>query len=402
MESLLRAYVSRPTNRVCSEFDADLANAYIERNLTTASRSHYEQHLSECAPCRKNVIALSRLAESELQPSISARASAAVGPRRFFGVTSWPRWAMAAAAVIVIAISLPLLLTSNDSHRAGDAALATNASPAVENSPAGSESQERTSSTAAKVAAASPAANADANTEPKPSERQRTDTVSSNGPAPTQRSGDKASLNGKLEAKPESAPVIDQVQVASGARPVSEGAERQRQGERKAQGETDQARSQSVRQQQPSKDAAADTRTSGNEDSTKKEQVAESAAAIPPPAPPSAKSNNKSDSKSDKLKRPSSMRALRDSSSTEAVRLTERRVGNKRFLLKNDTWTDRSFKPDQDLPVVTVIRDSNVYNELLSKQAGLRTYLGGFTGSERAIIVYNGTVYKLIPQQSDN
>src|SRR2546421_12694335 len=92
IDSLLRAYVSRPTNRVCSEFDPDLASAYVERRLPDAARSRYEQHLCECPPCRKNVIALSRLAEPELRAS-SARAVS--GPRRtqVFGLASWPRWA---------------------------------------------------------------------------------------------------------------------------------------------------------------------------------------------------------------------------------------------------------------------------------------------------------------------
>jgi len=99
------------------------------------------------------------------------------------------------------------------------------------------------------------------------------------------------------------------------------------------------------------------------------------------------------------MKRSSAIRALRDSASAEAVRPTERKLGNKKFSLKDDTWTDKDFDPDKDLPIVTVIRDSNVYNELLAKQVGLKPYLGGFPPADRAIIVYKGTVYKLIPQQ---
>ena len=99
------------------------------------------------------------------------------------------------------------------------------------------------------------------------------------------------------------------------------------------------------------------------------------------------------------MKRSPAIRALRDSNSPEAVRPTEKKLGNKRFSLKNDTWTDKDFDPDKDLPIVTVIRDSNVYNELLATRTGLKPYLVGFPPAERAIIVYKGTVYKLIPQQ---
>ena len=99
------------------------------------------------------------------------------------------------------------------------------------------------------------------------------------------------------------------------------------------------------------------------------------------------------------MKRSPAIRALRDSSAPESVRPTERRIGNKRFSLKDDTWTDKTFDPDKDLPVVTIIHSSNVYNELLARQAGLKQYLEPFAEAERAIIVYKGTVYKLIPQQ---
>src|SRR5258707_3422214 len=88
IDSLLRAYVSRPGNRERSEFDADLANAYIERNLIPASRARYEQHLSECTPCRKNAVALSRLAEPEARAAILARADGRPARTRVFGATS--------------------------------------------------------------------------------------------------------------------------------------------------------------------------------------------------------------------------------------------------------------------------------------------------------------------------
>jgi hypothetical protein len=391
IESLLRAYVSRPGNRECSEFDADLANAYIERNLIPASRSRYEQHLSDCAACRKNVVALSRLAETDARPVISARADKRTVGRRVFGITSWARWASwatAAAAVIVLAISLPLLSARNSSR------------PPQEGSQALSESQAADSTEAVTSPEKSLASNlkqplVSSAESQKPSEKRPVDAVSANGAAPGQQpagaGGDRVASSSKLEAKPEAKPA-EQSQGAAGSQPAAEVAAGKAQQEKRA----DQDASSSARQQQPSKDSAvADTKANANEQDKEnaraKTQVAESVAAVPPPAAPSAKAG--------KMKRSSAIRALRDSASAEAVRPTERKLGNKKFSLKDDTWTDKDFDPDKDLPIVTVIRDSNVYNELLAKQVGLKAYLGGFPPADRAIIVYKGTVYKLIPQQ---
>jgi len=389
INSLLRAYVSRPGSRECSEFDADLANAYIERSLTRASRSRYEQHLSECAPCRKNVIALSRLVEPESQPSISVRASR-TGGRKIFGVTAWARWATVAAAVIVLAISLPLLLTRNANRVAQDGS-----QPAAELQ--ASDSIQAASSP--EISAAANAGQSAVNSRPsaeavKKSDRRQVDAVSSNGPAserPAGIAGDRAGLAGKLEAKTEPKPT-EQGQVSAGSQTASEVASGQAQQEKRSDKEALLA----PRQQQPSKDAAAaDNKASGDEQDQQnakdKKQVAESAATPPPPAAPGAKAG--------RMKRSPAMRALRDSNAPESARPTEKRLGNKRFSLKNDTWTDKDFDPDKDLPIVTVIRDSNVYTELLATRAGLKPYLGGFAPAERAIIVYKGTVYKLIPQQ---
>src|SRR6266851_5519634 len=116
MDSLLRAHVSRPgsPSPACPEFDPDLANAYIERTLPSASRSRYEQHLSECGACRKNVVALARLADTPASVSAAPnldRATWLSGARRVFGAMSRPQWAMAMAAALVLAISLPVLMS---------------------------------------------------------------------------------------------------------------------------------------------------------------------------------------------------------------------------------------------------------------------------------------------------
>ena len=77
-----------------------------------------------------------------------------------------------------------------------------------------------------------------------------------------------------------------------------------------------------------------------------------------------------------------------------------RKVGGKKFWLSKDTWTDKDYNPNKELPVVTIERDSDIYKELLTKRSGLKLYLMGFGEGERAIFVYKGTVYRLVPQNS--
>ena len=41
----------------CREFDADLANAYVERSLTTGETARYEQHLATGQPLPPETVA---------------------------------------------------------------------------------------------------------------------------------------------------------------------------------------------------------------------------------------------------------------------------------------------------------------------------------------------------------
>src|SRR5690348_3615486 len=64
---------------LCREFDVDLANAYVERSLPASERAGYENHLAACSPCRKAIVALTRMAQAE--PG-AARGVAAAGQAR--------------------------------------------------------------------------------------------------------------------------------------------------------------------------------------------------------------------------------------------------------------------------------------------------------------------------------
>jgi hypothetical protein len=48
----------------CAGFDADTANAYVERVLSAPSQLQFEKHLAGCAACRRHVVALARLSDA--------------------------------------------------------------------------------------------------------------------------------------------------------------------------------------------------------------------------------------------------------------------------------------------------------------------------------------------------
>jgi len=396
IDNLLRAYVSRPSNpqQVCPDFDADQANAYIESGLTGSSRTRYEQHLSQCPPCRKSVVALMRLSEADRPAAVSAvrepvgaGGSWLDGVRRMLGALAQPRWAMAAAAIIVAAISLPLILTRNEVRQT--------ASPIAD--------QVASIPDARSVAAASPdAQNTQAETAAPSLEsaRQRENSaeksqlMAKNQPVPTATEAAAgaagADLSKKLAETSSAAEPVDELKRKSesqaAAAPPTAGAAP---GSQVARVDSDQNR-----QQQQTKDAGqqqtgdAKTVARAEEDRSKeRNERAEEVAQPPAPRAPAESARGRSGFR----------RALRDAN-TEAVKPEERKFNGKKFLFKDGAWTDKDFDPDKDLPTVTIIRDSNVYSEVLNKRPGLKPFLTGFHASERAIIVYKGTVYKLIPQ----
>lgn len=397
MDSLLRAYVSRPTNprQVCPDFDPDLANAYLERGLTTASRSRFEEHLSECATCRKNVVALMRFAEADRQVSVSAASGEARAPwfsgaARVFGALTRPQWAMAAVAVLVLAVSLPVFFSSKQKSGLNQGL----------SQPASAERQS--SEQAESVGRAAPAASMDASfkqseaspstrvaTAPKQLEKRATENLAGNARSAGDVAADKSHAVSsdepqKAEAKKEATDTLQgKTKSEVAAQPPAEAGAQ-------AAGETQLAKTDAERGRQQEKDSArgSESKSSRVDESRRSEEVA----AVPPPAASAAGGGGR------KLGQPRAKLSLRDSRTSEAVRPAEKSIRGKKFLFKDDTWTDKDFNPDSDLPVVTIIRDSNVYKEVLGKRAGLKPFLTGFTETERAIIVYKGTVYKLIPQ----
>src|SRR5262245_18603504 len=105
---------------VCSGLDLDLATAYLEKSLTTRERDRYEHHLAECAGCRTYVSGLLLMTTADAdQPAIEKSR-----PERISNQPSWigrwirqlvsglaqPQWALAATAVLIAAVAIPVIM----------------------------------------------------------------------------------------------------------------------------------------------------------------------------------------------------------------------------------------------------------------------------------------------------
>ncbi len=391
IDNLLRAYVSRPSNphQVCADFDPDQASAYIERGLTGASRLHYEEHLSACPACRKAVVVLARLAEADAVATHSptrelAGSTWSSGVRRVFGVLSQPQWAMTAAAVIVLAISLPMLLSRNPAPET--LAEMTDSAKLQGVPPVPAPAAQVEESSPSLVATSKQRENTDKKTrnalaQNAPAEHASDSVAGLSAPVDLAKKSDAGSASQSGEnAQRKAEGQLAQAPVQAGAAPGSPAAK---------------SNSDQARQQQTEKDSAqpvSEAKVAARVDEVGAKEKTERAEVVaPPPAPSSPASSENTRGRAFR-------RALRDSSATEAVRPEERKLNGKKFLLRDGAWTDKDFDPNKDLPIVTLIRDSNVYLEVLNKRPGLKPFLTGFPATERAIIVYKGTVYKLIPQ----
>src|SRR5215813_5196894 len=125
VDRLLRANARKQTRTtgICPVFDPDRVNAYVERVLTEQERARFEAHLGSCAPCRSVVVTLARLAREEAAPALALpaveprRAGFADALRSFGKILMRPQWALAATAVVMLAIGLPIYF-SRTSERA--------------------------------------------------------------------------------------------------------------------------------------------------------------------------------------------------------------------------------------------------------------------------------------------
>ncbi|HSQ18805.1 MAG TPA: hypothetical protein VLR92_00390, partial [Blastocatellia bacterium] len=264
---------------------------------------------------------------------------------------------------------------------------------------------ELTQATPKPAEAASASTNSTVPAIPKERDRREIDAFAVNAPPAPKPSDAAAGFGGVTEpskkvdtasaaTKPAEAQRNSELQVAQGLPQGGAAPSPQLAKNEVAKNDSDQGR------QQPEKDSAQqanDAKARADQESNQKQDVGKSEAAVAPPALVSSPQVNSRGT----LRRSAPKLSLRDNSSGETVRADERKISGKKFLFKDGAWTDKDFNPDKDLPVVTIFRDSNTYKEVISKRAGLRSIMERFSVAERAIIVYKGTVYVLVPAQSD-
>lgn len=425
MDRLLRGHVPQQLGpkQTCKQFDPDLANAYIEQSLTTTERDGFEQHLSLCADCRTATVSLKRLASAEAGALLSGigRQMASEGWRErlgaLAGAMTTPRWAMAAAAVIVLAVSMPVLFsltgTKNRAESVANEETASVQSVAGDNVTPLSEAERATpgspvvSQARGTDSALQPAVAAEVGPESREQARQ----LLAKNQSPAEQNP-KAPMNRVDEQKAEAVGAIAPGGVAAGA--DSSGQTERQAGQQQTPPPPPQQQTASVDQlakvdaegarrlPEAEKDSAkVSVLKSGRADG---EERAGAGAKIRPednnaPASPIAASESVARRA---LAQPSasSMRDGRMNASTRSRGTAERKIGKKRFWLRDDVWTDNDYKPEKEMPMVTIVRDSDVFKEVIGKRATLKGYLTGFAETERAIVVYKGTIYKLIPQDN--
>jgi len=421
IDKLLRVSGARPGDppQACREFDADLANAYVERSLTTGEIARYEQHLSACAPCRKSVVALARMAAADpVLAHANAKAAAFGEPRAeqrtarkpWFSALLTPRWAMAAAAMIVLAISLPFLLAPKKSQNAQGVSATANA-PATDqfNDALKSESGKPGEAVAANaptppapsVAASNPQARAEKESAPAPEpvkapSQSAVTTVEVPPPADAL-----ATTQTPKPAAEKPAPVAEATAKTTEPAPssVAGGATPPRQTEQPLPRiDADNAKKLDV------KDKAETVtlrpgRGVGEERDEKKEATIRPDQNIAPPPKPQTPEPHGGARKMSAREVGSALRGGGEMARSSRSRLPGKKIAKKQFWLRDNVWTDEDYNPDKDIPVTTIIRDSDVYKEVMVERAGTKPYLTGFGENESVIFVYKGTVYKLVPQK---
>jgi hypothetical protein len=414
----------------CGKFDPDLANAYIERSLPARERAGYEGHLSECHACRSSVVALARMVEVEAAPLIRSQPDREAGRfatlKGLFTTPAMPRLAAAALAILVLAVGIPLLLSQEDSTLSGERAASEVAgdqtAKGFENSTASplatARDTLRVDPTQASTAVAEEARTAKREQEKAAPAQGETDQ-----PKPTPAEPETASAAGAAPARVEP-PQPEKVEAKSvEARSAADSSGQTRKSESDAQAVAKEqpaapparvAEEQSPlghinaedarRLRRDDKDAVSVTIKPGRRGGVSGLNKEDRSAIRPGDAvaPPSQNSPAGSGERRGLAEPP---RANRDEASTGSAGFAARgsamrKVGSKKFWLFKDTWTDKDYNPDKEMPVVTIERDSDIYKEMLTKRSGLKLYLMSFVEGERAIIVYKGTVYRLVPQNS--
>ncbi|MFN7946132.1 MAG: carboxypeptidase regulatory-like domain-containing protein [Blastocatellia bacterium] len=116
-EAALRRHLKRvnAVAETCAGFDPELASAYVENALGTTARARFENHLSDCAACRRHVVELFRLMPPAERPVMTAEPAAAGKAGWLAGLFDFSGWRWNAAtlagacAVLMLAVGLTLV-----------------------------------------------------------------------------------------------------------------------------------------------------------------------------------------------------------------------------------------------------------------------------------------------------
>ena len=425
-DNLLRSHFGRPADSAfaCSGFDPDLANAYIERGLAGVERARYERHLSDCAGCRTSVVALARMADADSITTALPNVARDSGLRESGWLSSlktglWviasPRWAIVATALVVISISMPLLWRGGAPRVAQDKQIVESDKDRLDDSTHSPSASFDKQSAESRAGVGEPAPQIAAGNRPSEREPARRETVAEGftskgdiattaGAAtqpPTETPERKSSENGQLAADRDDSRLKENTteKVPAAAAPL---ASVQTKTEENAKISKDGAL------RLPAEDeSSAKVRTlkPGTVDAGPKTELEKDRfAAITPKdsEAPKPKAKPENETRGSLAVGARSRALVGETARPDRAHTPERKVGKKTFWLTRGIWTDSDYNSDQRLPVVTVVRDSDVYNEMLEKNnSKLKALFKAFTGTESVIIVFKSTVYSVIPQ-ADN
>ena len=434
IEALLRAVAVQQHDQetTCNELDPDLLNAYIEHKLTAKKKIRFEGHLAECASCRTGVARIIRL--GEVSPFVLDSVPGLTGrvPRKNESKNPWspfarfePQWAIAALAVFVIAFSLTLFLTRRSDHYSEIASRTPQVLPpsaTEQNVIAAKQSIDQPPDTGStktlgihprhesQVIQAKNMVNTKGSTvvsassgktgETKPSEPITISKLEDNRPAPprTSASGAAAQPESAKAAKAESENRSDQDTERAAAAGKDKKELPHLDSSKALKLPPEETRAAEISLLKPgvveSGVTHAEEEKSGAVRTT---ETVSSTTGVPgtslgrrrglaQPAPGAPATGSKD----------------RDTNTTRTRGSSERKAGNKVFWLIKGTWTDREYKVEKSLPVVTLIWNSDQFKERISKETGLSSYLSRFTSDERTLIVFKGIVYIFNPDEKSS
>jgi hypothetical protein len=365
--------------------------------------------------------------EAEAKTVVESSANWGARLKALLSVFATPRYALAGAAAIVLAISIPLLISQkgnnarNPSERAASTADSSrsDAPPQIAQAPApspGVVAYDKAGKDQPAQAVKNYSGEPESPATPSSSQAGAgtgTAAIGAAAPTPAAAEGETAKDSKKEEAKRDTATVADSQARAN--EPAAAGVARTsepsvareaappapRVAERRDLPRIDSR--DTLRVPDNDKDAPVKTLKPGRSDGTVATADKPTGATIRP-GDPSAQPPATSTESGRRKVMAEKAKSLRDESELRKERArasASRKIDNKTFFLIDDIWTDKDYRKDKELPVVTLSKESDVYKKLLQKHSSLQKFFTGFAANEKIIVVYKGTVYRLLPRDGN-